>query len=796
MPRKNSHYSVILRLAGIIVILALAGILGMMLGRWTAPDFAPLTPVAEKPSPPPSAPMMEAEETIAEKETPPIFFCIGEIPEGNLSLILEQVSMARDAGVHQYVLPVPFPWGGPRELEESMQLVEAVINTDPHAAFLLKLNLNPPEEWLATHPEDRMVVGGESRPYATPASRVWIEETGKVLAAVVAGMELSPHTNRVLGYLLTALGEERWSNKGGFDQSPANLRAFRQWLRRNYREEAVLREAWNEPDAAFDAVAIPRKPDPAPGESVFLTLPQMQPVADYQRFISEITADAIATFAALVRSVAETPVNILVPYGYAFELTNNDAGHFALGVLLSSEVDGFVSPVSAIDRGVGGAGGMMGPVDTVRYHGKSWMLLDDTRTGVAWDPAAGQTVRMKGLVLDDVFNVQRRNFAAALVHRMGIAFTDPLGEGWLHDADIWNRIGQMRQIYAQAQSEEDVFFGPFVPPGFEAHAVVATPMSADEMPLPDSDKGTSDVQEGHFEDGDAYDVGDDAVKMLEAWFDQPSGLMVVVDEISRFYQQGDPRLNELLLCAARDAAVRAALPLQFCLLQDVLDDIADPMPVYLFLNAFRLTAPERERLHARLAREGAAAIWLYAPGYISGTADAAHVAKTVGMKVGVFDGPARTGSLFVLQGRGMREGEEFGNALEIQPLFFIQDPDADVLAQYRQTDRASVAMRQTDAGWTSVFCAEPNLTPELLREILSLLDQHLYLPTGGPVDAVHAGGRLIAIHARNAGDRMVALNGLFNVIDLFDPATGWINRDGFVFGMRSGETRLFQLSAP
>ena len=344
--------------------------------------------------------------------------------------------------------------------------------------------------------------------------------------------------------------------------------------------------------------------------------------------------------------------------------------------------------------------------------------------------------------------------------------------------------------------DRDVSFGAFVPPDFEAHAEDATPLSADDMPLPDSEQGTSDVQEEHPEDDDEYDVEDNDVKMLDAWFDRPSGLMVVVDEMSRFYQQGEPRLNEILLCAARDAAVRAALPLQFCLLQDVLDDIADPMPVYLFLNAFRLTDPERERLHARLAREHATAIWLYAPGYISGTADVAHVAKTVGMKVDVFEGSAKTGSLFVLQGRGMREGEEFGNALEIQPLFFIQDPDADVLAQYRHADRASVAMRQTDGGWTSVFCADPNLTPELLREILSLLDQHLYLPTGGPVDAVHAGGRLIAVHARGAGDHMVALNGLFNVTDLFDPATGWVNRDGFVFGMKNGETRLFQLSMP
>lgn len=794
MPQKNSRYPIIFRLAGVAALLLLAAIGGMVAGRWTAPELIPPPPTTEvsapAPAAPPAAPQIASTASHEEEGAPPVFFAIGAIAEGNWPMMLEQIAMARDAGVHQYILPVPFPWGGPKDLEESLHLLDALLNTDPQAMFILKLNLNPPEEWLATHPEDRMVTGGESRAYASPASKAWIEETGKVLAALVSGVELSPHHEHVLGYLLTALGEERWFNKGGFDESPANLRAFRQWLRRNYRDEAGLQSAWNDPAARLDSAVIPSRPDPAAAESFFLDLPKMQPVADYQRYASEITADAIAAFAALLRSVAEKPVNILAPYGYTFEAPNNDAGHFALGILLSSEVDGFVSPVSSMDRGVGGAGGMMGPVDSARYHGKSWMLLDDTRTGVAWDAATGKAARMKGLMIDDVVNVQRRNFAAALVHRMGIAFTDPLGEGWLHDAEIWQRIGGMREIYAQAHVGEDLFFGPFPP--LETETAELAP---EEFP------GVEALEKSLAVLGESEDVpedfGEDASdRLMDGWFDRPSGLMVVVDEASRFYQQGDPRFNDILLGGARDAAARAGLPVQFCLLQDVLDDIADPMPVYLFLNAFFLPDAARDRLHARLTREKAAAIWLYAPGYVSPNANVAHVAAATGMKVGIFEGPAKTGSVFALQGRGMREGEEFGNALEIQPLFYIQDSEADVLAEYRQAARASVAMRQTDAGWTSVFCAEPNLTAELLREILGLLDQHLYLPTGGPVDAVHADGRLIAVHARSAGDRMVALNGVLNVTDLFEPATGWVNRDGFVFSMKNGETRLFQLSMP
>lgn len=63
--------------------------------------------------------------------------------------------------------------------------------------------------------------------------------------------------------------------------------------------------------------------------------------------------------------------------------------------------------------------------------------------------------------------------------------------------------------------------------------------------------------------------------------------------------------------------------------------------MYLFLNAYRLSAAEVAQLHARFAAEKATAIWVYAPGYLDVTMNRTNVRDTVGMEVRQFDEPAR-----------------------------------------------------------------------------------------------------------------------------------------------------------
>src|SRR5690606_34243949 len=133
--------------------------------------------------------------------------------------------------------------------------------------------------------------------------------------------------------------------------------------------------------------------------------------------------------------------------------------------------------------------------------------------------------------------------------------------------------------------------------------------------------------------------------------------VVVIDEAAAALCRADADLGGRLLHAVRDAALRSGTAVQFCLLADFLEDRNPPAPVYLFANALAVDEAQRTTLHARLAKEQAYAIWLYAPGYYSAATGTDGISKTVGMQVKAFKDPMDAGSAFLLTGRWVEEGK-------------------------------------------------------------------------------------------------------------------------------------------
>ncbi|MDQ1257421.1 MAG: hypothetical protein QG656_2025, partial [Candidatus Hydrogenedentes bacterium] len=503
---------------------------------------------------------------------------------------------------------------------------------------------------------------------------------------------------------------------------------------------------WADEQAAFATAAIPPRLDTGDTSRVFFDLPAMQPQVDFLEYTSETVADAISSIAAHVKTIMQDQGMVIVPYGYTFELARNDAGHFALGSLLDGTVDAFASPVSRFDRALGGAGSPMGPVDSVRLHGKQWFVMDDTRTGLSRDAATGAIGRLEGLRIEDVYSVQRRNFATVLSHELGLIWTDPEGTGALCDAEMWNRFAAMEKAYE----------------GYQARGAAKSMDPAESWPPP-----------GRM-------------------------LAVVVDEASRSYQQCDEKLNALILMQAQDAALRSAMPVRFYLLQDLLDDRVPPAAVYLFPNLFYLDENTRLQLHALLRRQQAAAIWLYAPGYIADKPDVANICATTRMTVKAFKEPASSGSKYKLAGAWIDKNEEIGPGITWNPLFYIDDENADVITEYRESGKPSAAITFLDDEWSSIFLAEPFLTPGLLREILRILEQSLCIQEDGGkfFDVTYFNANLFGIHAKESGERMINLGTerAWDVQDLLSPEIGWLQTSGFMLPLRAGETRLLQLT--
>jgi hypothetical protein len=596
-----------------------------------------------------------------------------------------------------------------------------------------------------------MQINGKPQAFASVVSSVWLNDVSEALDRLMDSVQSADPNHNVTGYVIAALESGQWYHADGYDTSGANTEGFQAWLQRRYKTDDVLAGAWGNESKTLSLISVPLKPVTGDTQQVFFELPDMQRNVDYLHFVSDSVANAIAAVMTHIKTRGGLQTQVFAPYGYSFEQLRNDAGHFSLLDIIDSDIDGFWSPVSYTDRGLGGAGGFMGPVDSATYHEKQWYILDDTRTGISRDPATGAISRIKGLRSEDVYRLQARNYAEALCHNLGLVWAETEPDGRLLDDEMWKRFGVMREKYQSVYSIPDPSAAP---PTLSAPA----------------DYGIKPSEE--------------------------TTMCVVVDENSRFYQQCDEPLNARLLTGVRDCALRCGVPVQFCLFRDLIEERAVHASIYVFCNQFHLTAAERDRLHGVLARKKATAIWLYAPGYIDEKADVENISATTRMDVRAFDKPAKSGSKYLLPGRWLDKDEEFGTAALWNPLFYIVDASTNVLAKYKDSGNASVAVRFLDDGWTSIYVADPSPSPGLFREILLLLEQHVYFRRTSvkQLDTAYFGPNILAIHAGDAGERLIDLENAFDVQDLLSPDIGWPKKHVFNLMLEAGETRILRLT--
>ncbi|NUM53178.1 MAG: beta-galactosidase [Candidatus Hydrogenedentes bacterium] len=743
---RSESQGIAVRVIAAIVFVVLAGALGSWLGaRTNAP--ATVLPQPKPTGTPADAPIPEQPDA-PKPVAPPLYFYGSIQPGSDVEAVAGEVKLAAAAGIHTHILRMQFPWPDlGQDVNASLYPLDRIEQEDPEASIILGISLNPPDAWLDAHPEAVATSGEGQKRYPSIASDVWLDASRRALSALTEQIEHSGRGARVTGFLLGALEEDRWFRTGDYDRSAANMEAFREWLRAAYPDDTALRAAWGTEVVSLDTAEIPPKLDTTDQTNVFFDYPAEQNQIDYLRFVSESTADFIANLAGHIHQSSANYLKLFAPYGHSFELTANDAGHCALGLLLDGEIDGFVSPVSYEDRGLGGAGGFMGPVNSAGFHARQWVIIDDTRTGISRNADTGAVDRIEGLRTEDVMRVQKRNFASILAHGLALAWADDHGSGALYEPRVWEMFSRMREVYEATWNA----------PG--------APRPGDFIEYPTPQKRTT--------------------------------LMIVVDEASRFYQRCDTKLNESLLLRARDSALRVGAPTQFCLLQDVLDGHAAPASAYLFLNVFRLDGEDREQLRNIMIANGAAAIWLYAPGYLADSADVQNVIDTTGHKVVQFDKPAMAGSVYQLSGgRWMAKGDEFGAAERWAPLFHIDAAESEVLAKYKDSGKPSVAVKFFDDGWASIYIAEPAVTSDLLRELLLILENYVAFRKGptNHRDVAYFGPNLIAVHASTDGEHPIYFSEAVDAQDVLESEVGWLNKIYIPIPMKLGDTRILTLN--
>ena len=686
-----------------------------------------------------------------DQPTPPLIFFFNSAMETGGHHLVPQVRQAAEAGIHLLSMPfVGWPWEEEGDYGYSDGILDRFIEVDPEALFILRLYAEPSATW----PGWAQVPDGQNMAYAdgsagppSIASDLYWDAFKENVARMIRRYEASPYGPRIVGYQPCAQNTGEWFphdyRTKGPDISEANQQGFRAWLREVYASDAALSEAWGRPCGLESA----RIPEAEPGRFPMHMAPEEEPIeafyacpeerdwVDYSTYQSDCIADRILEAAALIKQETGRKKLAVFFYGYAFELPGSMGGHGAMGrVLRSPDVDALAGPISyapIAERLTGGASAAMTALDSVALHGKLWINEDDMRTHLI-DPKKDLPVWLSEEAfgkqtahLDETRRLLARNLGAVIVHRAGTWWMDLIAAGAFEDARLWRLMESVGR------------------PAF-------TELMADPQPY------------------------------------RPEAALIL-NERSRFFEKSDWDLFCHSRPILRNACAKTGAAVGYYYLDDFIEGLVPPCKAYLFANAFCLDEAQTAGIRARLEREGATAIWLYAPGYLNPAGEMVGACERLtGIRARTEPGPLGS------RGAGPCEGLSWGwdRPNQTNPRMVIEDPEAEVLGRYRADDAPSTARKRT-GNHTSVICGDASLSVELLRRLFKEAGVHLWAD-GDAV--VHTDGRALIVHA--SYDRVITVTLPEGLSATPVALPGDDERENSFAGLqvRDGETRWFSLA--
>ena len=589
------------------------------------------------------------------------------------------------------------------------------LEADPKAYFLPHVGITPPMWWQQAHPEELCLYASGRHGPQSFASERWRKETADDLRRLIRHLQSAPYADRIIGYLPFTGYSAEWQSWGLWrnelaDYSEPAKRAWRHWLRERYGDDSPLARA-----------EMPTPEQRHTGKWGALRDPEAERVTiDYYLFLADLTADAIAHFARVVKEATHGRSLCGTYYGYLTQHgpRQQDSSHLALAkVLRRDDVDFLVSPPLYTDRALGQTSGFMSTTESVRLHGKLWLSEADYRTHLS-EPGSGY-----GRVgtPEHTSAVLWREMGNVLTRRTAVSHYDMVG-GWLEGPAITAELGTMRDAVEASLTDRQPFHGD---------------------------------------------------------------LAVVVDERSFAYLTAMHPLTGSLVLQSILQLPRVGVAWDFYLLDDLVRADVPAHRAYLFLNAVMLDHAQRAAIRARLEREGATAIWVYASGLYG--ADCAGVER-VGELTGFAVRRQPWGKpLHVVDAQGARLA---GDQPEVDPVFVPDVAGAEELGRIDATDFPGL-VRKRVGGWTSVFCSAPRLLPDTLRRLARDAGCHVYLDTG---DALFVDNRFVCLHASESGDKVVHLREPRRPRAIFGGAALHAERALLRFPMEANETVLLELA--
>ncbi len=638
-------------------------------------------------------------------------------------------------------------WTAPGQYDYSEldRRVMMVLQANPNAHFFPRLYLHAPKWWSEKHPDDlvqfdpgdgkpQLFMHNGEKPAPSWASEAWRRDTIEGLKRLIAHVEASPYADRCIGYHLASGTTEEWMMWGGnedqwVDYSPANVKAFRRWLRGKYGSDDALRAAWHDPAAALAAATVPTRAERAASKLGSLRDPDAeQRSIDYVQYTSDLVAETIGVFTKAVKEATGRKKIVGVFYGYLLQLCGEqrqqNAGHCALQkVLACPDVDFITSPTSYAFRQLGGEGTshFMSLLGSVQEHGKLWFNENDVRTSVSGGQVGewGRPANVAGDVLQ-----QDKELANAIVNGTAQWWFD-VGGNKYNDPTLMARIGELAICAGKA-------------------------ISLDRTPVDE--------------------------------------IALAVDEGSLAYLRVADPLGAWLLISQLPVLYRLGAPLRHYLTAD-LPKLAD-RKLFVLSTSIAPSAADRKAIDA-LKGGNRVLVFMYAPGlYRDGRIDEAGMEALTGIRLRLSRDPQAL-RVTLRAGSPLTEGlasMSMGYDHRAFPIVWADDPQAEVLGTLDDGRPGFVVKRFPT--WTAVFCAAPAIDQRVWVRLAELAGVHRYIDTP---DVVWAARNLIGVSVKEPGSRTIKLRAPATVQDLWTGETLAAGAKEFTTDFADRATRVFVL---
>lgn len=299
--------------------------------------------------------------------------------------------------------------------------MKRILDACPRAYVFPRVNVSLSRTWELQNPDelcDPYPDGTAGR--ASFASDAWAAEVKRELCAFIAHVEASEYRSHVVGYQIAGGNTEEWlplDREKGISGKRAT--------------EKLARHVEEKGSEAAD-------------------------FAYYRRY-SELVADRILEFSALVKRLTSRRLIVGTFYGYTLSCPDRIFGHHALLKILESEdVDFLCSPLCySHDRSVGRDHPYGPPLASVKHHGKLYFSENDTRThlsravnGMAWYNAPVWFGPDRECTCD----VIKMHAAKALIHGHAAWWFDMWG-GWFADGTYMTLLAELRRLFESNASD-------------------------------------------------------------------------------------------------------------------------------------------------------------------------------------------------------------------------------------------------------------------------------------------------------------------------------------------------------